>query len=70
MPRNEFVKAVWLLSNHPHFGNFYTGVIMFNIGLMATEHYQQPPWYGQMYICMYIYLSIYLSIYIYIHIDR
>ena len=47
IPTNPVIKNVWLLTNNPIFQNFYTGVILFNIGLMATEHYNQPAWYDQ-----------------------
>ena len=47
IPSNKLVKDVWILVNSPHFQNFYTGVIVFNIGLMATETYNQPAVYEQ-----------------------
>jgi hypothetical protein len=45
IPSNKFVKDVWILVNSPPFQNFYTGVIVFNIALMATESYNQPATY-------------------------
>ena len=61
IPDNPFIKRVWLLANSPVFTNFYTCVILFNLVLMATEHYDQPEWYEQLAVvinivllCLYI----------------
>ena len=47
---------VWRLCNSPAFQNFYTGVIIFNIGLMATEHYNQPGTYEEVALVLNIIL--------------
>ena len=61
LPDREWVKKVWLITQDTRFQNFYTGVILFNIGLMAAEHYDQDPSFdGATFALNLILLALYI----------